>query len=101
MTAPDRLAAAIDRAVFPLKEGEAAEEATAILAADPTLAQDIADGQALREAQSRLDPGELLTVMLGPTGAIVGIADHLGNVDDSRSGATIADACRKALEARS
>ena len=64
--------------------------AAKVLAADPTLAQDIADGQAMRQLREALPDGWQSVVILTPVVLPIGPDATI---------AEAADACRKALEA--
>lgn len=115
MTAQERLASAMVEGV-PAQYSKAGgapstwaqEDAAAILRADPDLAQDIADGQALRLLREALPDGWEMSVDLyrdDLPGVQWKASAYAARMPVARAayGATIAeaaDACRKALEAR-
>lgn len=115
MTAQERLAAAIHPSgylrITDTDTGEdivrwpTADIARSILAADPTLAQDIEDGAALRRLREALQAGWWLSVDGDDTGwrasAYPRSMVAMVTVGRGTTIADAADACRAALEQRS
>lgn len=102
MTAAERLAAALADEAYQSDASHAdIARATRILAADPTLAQDIEDGRALRELREalpaggyrfvevrRAEDGEVAVTFYESGGEVIGYGPTI---------AAAADACREAL----